>query len=68
MSKGKKKMVFEVQENETIDQCLERIKQAGCTPMRRIEKPIFKEIKKGNTVDYEPIGRQIIFEAMTLEG
>lgn len=56
-----------MQENETIDQCLERIKQAGYTPMRRIEKPIFKEIKKGNTADYEPIGRQIIFEAMAVE-
>lgn len=67
MSKGKKKMVFEVQENETIDQCLDRIKQAGYTPMRRMEKPIFQEVKKGNSVDYEPIGRQIIFEATAIE-
>lgn len=67
VSKGKKKMVFELQENETIDQCLDRIKQAGYTPIRRMEKPIFKEIKKGNTIDYEPIGRQIIFEAILIE-
>ncbi|WP_163145175.1 NETI motif-containing protein [Bacillus sp. 22-7] len=63
MSKGKNKMSFEVQGNETIDQCLERIKKAGYIPVRRTEKPIFKEVKTGGKVDYEPAGRQIVFEA-----
>jgi hypothetical protein len=67
MSKAKNKMVFEVQENETIDQCLERIKKAGYMPVRRTEKPIFKEIKKAGQVDYEPAGRQIVFEAKRVE-
>ncbi|EWG08562.1 NETI motif-containing protein [Cytobacillus firmus] len=67
MSKGKNKMAFEVQENETIDQCLERIKKAGYMPVRRTEKPIFKEVKKAGLVDYEPAGRQIVFEAKRIE-
>lgn len=67
MSKGKNKMSFEVQENETIDQCLERIKKAGYLPVRRTEKPIFKEVKTGSKVDYEPAGRQIVFEAKRAE-
>ncbi|WP_394581855.1 NETI motif-containing protein [Cytobacillus firmus] len=67
MSKGKNKMSFEVQENETIDQCLERIKKAGYIPVRRTEKPIFKEVKTGSKVDYEPAGRQIVFEAKRVE-
>ncbi|WP_282141767.1 NETI motif-containing protein [Cytobacillus oceanisediminis] len=67
MSKAKNKMVFEVQENETIDQCLDRIQKAGYIPVRRTEKPIFKEVKTGGKVDYEPAGRQIIFEAKRLE-
>ncbi|MCM3706175.1 MULTISPECIES: NETI motif-containing protein [Cytobacillus] len=68
MSKGKNKMSFEVQENETIDQCLERVQKAGYIPVRRTEKPIFKEVKTGSKVDYEPAGRQIVFEAKRIEG
>lgn len=55
---------FEVQENESIDQCIDRIKKQGYTPIRRIEKPIFKEIVNGSQKTYEPAGRQIIFEAI----
>ncbi|MBU8772627.1 NETI motif-containing protein [Cytobacillus oceanisediminis] len=67
MSKTKNKMVFEVQENETIDQCLDRIQKAGYIPVRRTEKPIFIEVKTGGKVDYEPAGRQIVFEAKRVE-
>ncbi|WP_313804221.1 NETI motif-containing protein [Cytobacillus sp.] len=67
MSKGKQKMLFEVQENETIDMCLERIKKAGYMPVRRTEKPIFEEIKNGASVTYEPVGRQIVFEAKVIQ-
>ncbi|MGM9924850.1 MAG: NETI motif-containing protein [Bacillus sp. (in: firmicutes)] len=56
------KKKFEVQENETIDMCLERMKQEGYMPVRRMEKPIFKEIKKGKETIYEPAGRKIIFD------
>ncbi|MBU8880277.1 NETI motif-containing protein [Bacillus sp. FJAT-29790] len=67
MSKGKKKMVFEVQENETIDQCLERIQKTGYIPVRRTEKPIFQEVKNSGEVTYKPVGRQILFEAMAID-
>ena len=56
------KKQFEVQENETIEGCLNRMKQEGFAPIRRIEKPIFQEVKRGTETIYEPIGRQIIFE------
>lgn len=61
--KQKKKSKFEVGENETIEQCLNRMKNEGYTPIRRIEKPIFKE--DGNEVI--PIGKTIIFEAVPSE-
>lgn len=38
---GKKQLWFEVEENETIEQCLERMKQQGYMPMGRKEEPIF---------------------------
>ncbi|MDZ5474629.1 NETI motif-containing protein [Bacillus sp. 31A1R] len=66
MSKAKKQS-FEVKENETIDQCLERIKKEGYMPTRRMEKPIFKEVNEGGSISYEPVGRQIIFEAKRTE-
>ena len=61
---GKKK--FEVMENETIDACLERIKQEGYMPVKRTEKPIFKEVKENGEVNYVPSGRIIVFEAIEL--
>lgn len=60
-------MEFEVQENESIEACLDRIKKAGYMPVRRTEKPIFQEVVKGSETVYEPIGRQILFEAKILE-
>lgn len=60
-------MQFEVQENETIEECLNRINKAGYMPIRRTEKPIFQEVIKGSETVYEPIGRQIIFEAKFIE-
>lgn len=72
MSKGNKnkvskKKMFEVGEHETLDQCLDRIAKEGYIPVRRIEKPIFKEVIQNGTTEYEPAGRQITFEAKSLE-
>lgn len=64
MSKGKQK--FEVLENESINDCLERMKEAGYMAIKRTEKPIFKEVKTGGNVTYEPAGRQIIFEGIQM--
>jgi hypothetical protein len=64
---SKKKMQFEVQENESIDACLERMKKQGYIPVRRTEKPIFQEVVNGKEISYEPVGRQIVFEAISVE-
>ncbi|WP_031539707.1 NETI motif-containing protein [Niallia sp. JL1B1071] len=63
-----KKKRFEVQMNETINDCLERMKKEGYTPIKRMEKPVFKEIKVNGQMSYEPVSQQIIFEAVQLEG
>ncbi|WP_240468679.1 NETI motif-containing protein [Gracilibacillus sp. YIM 98692] len=66
MSKNKnnnklpKKKKFELQDDETIEACLDRIKKEGYQPMRRTEKPVFKE-KNG---DVEPVGSTIVFDAV----
>lgn len=62
-----KKMRFEVQEGETIDQCLDRMKKEGYTPIRRVEEPIFQEVKHDGQKAYEPVGRKIIFQAIKNE-
>ncbi|TDL66299.1 NETI motif-containing protein [Rhodococcus qingshengii] len=67
MFMSKKKMQFEVQDNESIDDCLERMKKMGYVPIRRTEKPIFQEVVNGKETSYEPVGRQIVFEAVLNE-
>ena len=57
-----KKREFEVLDHETIDDCLNRIKDEGYYPIKRIEKPVFKEVKEGSSVTYVPVGRNIVFE------
>lgn len=62
-----KKQRFELQENESINECLERMKREGYFPVKRTEKPIFKEVKSGNQTEYVPIARQIIFEGKLMD-
>lgn len=63
MGKKKNKVRFELQENETIDECLNRMKQESYVPVGKYEKPIFKEvIKEDGKVAYEPIRQQIVLE------
>ncbi|WP_431308888.1 NETI motif-containing protein [Halalkalibacter flavus] len=64
----KRKERFEVGESETIEACLERMKEAGYQPVKRIEKPIFKEEKVNSNKEYVPIRQQIIFEGILVEG
>lgn len=51
-------MKFEVKDNETILECLQRMKEAGYTPVKRFQKPIFKENDQGEIEVYK---EQIIF-------
>ncbi|WP_332691900.1 NETI motif-containing protein [Halalkalibacter lacteus] len=63
----KRKERFEVQESETIEDCLDRMKAEGYQPIRRMEKPIFKEEPMNSTKEYVPIRQQIIFEGILIE-
>lgn len=64
---AKKKQRFTVLDNETIEQCIERMKQDGYTPIRRIEEPIFHEVEQNGEIIVEPCGRSIIFDGMLIE-
>ncbi|MDQ0247846.1 hypothetical protein J2S09_005522 [Bacillus fengqiuensis] len=63
MKKVSSKREYEVGENETIDQCLNRIKEDGFIPIKRIEKPIFKEEIVNGQEEIVPAGRVIVFQA-----
>lgn len=67
LEKKKKKVRFELKENETVDECLERMKNEGYEPIGKIEKPIFEEIRQDGQVSYKPIKQQIIFEGKLIE-
>lgn len=41
---AKKQVWYEVEENETIEQCLERMKKDGYMPVGRREEPVFEEV------------------------
>ncbi|AQX56290.1 NETI motif-containing protein [Priestia flexa] len=64
--KKKKKAMYEVGENETIADCLDRMKKDGYMPVRRIEKPIFEETVKNGVKEHVPVKQQIIFEGKSL--
>lgn len=51
-------MKYKVNDNETIADCLQRMKADGYMPTRRIEKPIYKENKGGSL---EVLKQDIIF-------
>lgn len=51
-------MKYKVNDNETIADCLQRMKADGYMPTRRIEKPIYKENKYGSL---EVLKQDIIF-------
>ncbi|HLU24017.1 NETI motif-containing protein [Lederbergia graminis] len=58
------KKEFEVLENESISDCLQRMEKEGYRPVRRMEKPIFKEEKVNGEIKYTPITQKIIFQGI----
>ena len=66
MTSKLKKKKFVVEENETIDDCLNRMSKEGYMPVRRTEQPIFKEEIRNNVVEQIPCGRMITFEGKLL--
>ncbi|GMG71746.1 MULTISPECIES: NETI motif-containing protein [Priestia] len=66
MGKKSKKVLYELQENETIASCLDRMKKDGYMPVRRMEKPIFEEKEINGKKDYVPVKQRIVFEGKSL--
>lgn len=67
MDKKPKKLRFEVDENETIGDCLDRMKQAGYLPTKRMEEPVFHEVKENGKTEIVPLRQKIIFEGVLME-
>lgn len=61
---SKKTVWYEVQENESIDACLERMKKDGYMPVGRKEEPLF-EMQNGQPV---PVRQVIKFKGSLIEG
>ena len=60
---SKQQIWYEVQENETIEQCLERMNKDGYMPFGRKEEPVF------HLVDGEPtyLRQKIMFKGILSE-
>jgi hypothetical protein len=66
--KKQSKKKFEVQDNESIDECLKRMEQEGYTPVRRMEVPVFEEIVENKEKIRKPLKQQIVFEGKLKRG
>ncbi|MCE5131785.1 NETI motif-containing protein [Staphylococcus saprophyticus] len=60
----KKQQKFKVADNETIQDCLQRMREAGYEPVKRFEKPIYKENKDGSL---EVLKQEIEFVGKMIE-
>ncbi|WP_110251389.1 NETI motif-containing protein [Streptohalobacillus salinus] len=63
----RKKERFTKETNESIDACLDRIKAAGYTPVKRMEQPVFEEITENGQITTEVVEQMIIFEAIRIK-
>ncbi|WP_370297432.1 NETI motif-containing protein [Rossellomorea marisflavi] len=59
-----KKLLFEVKDGESIGDCLDRMKDQGYMPVRRMEKPVFED--QGQET-YVPVKQTIVFEGKKIE-
>ncbi|WP_040928992.1 NETI motif-containing protein [Nosocomiicoccus massiliensis] len=58
-----KKKKFEVTKNDTIESVLQQMRSEGYMPVRRIEKPVFKETENGIEVSHQ----EIVFEGKLID-
>lgn len=65
--KKRKKERFIKQTNESLDDCLNRIKQAGYMPVRRVEKPIFEEVLENGLKVNKVVSSDITFDAILIK-
>lgn len=57
---SKNKMWFDRQDDETLEQCLERIQRLGYTVVGRREKPLFEQVGE----EYIPIKQLTQFQGI----
>lgn len=62
MDKKPKKKKFWVEQGETISQCLDRMASEGYIPTRRMEEPVFYEVKRNGKLETEVKEQKIVFE------
>ncbi|MBL7565954.1 NETI motif-containing protein [Staphylococcus saccharolyticus] len=55
---------FKVKDNETVADCLARMRNKGYMPTHRMEKPVYKENKDGSI---EVFKQDIIFVGKSIE-
>jgi hypothetical protein len=67
VEKKLKKKKFYVEAGESISQCLDRMSSEGYTPTRRMEEPIFHEVKKGGKIETEVKEQKIVFEGKIID-
>ncbi|HET6872571.1 MAG TPA: NETI motif-containing protein [Sporolactobacillaceae bacterium] len=60
MTKQRKRMFSVEDYNGSVNACLEAMEKEGYTPVKRFEKPVFREGKDGP----EPFKQQIVFEGV----
>lgn len=61
--KKKKTEWFEVQDDETLEQCLERMKREGYAPAGRKEEPIFEKVGD----EYIPLKQRTLFKGIRID-
>mgnify|MGYP002510063529 FL=1 len=61
--KRKKTVWFEVQEHESIDECLERMRKEGYVLTGKMEEPLFQEVNG----EIKPIRQIIKFKGTLVE-
>lgn len=67
MEKKPKKKKFFVEEGESISQCLDRLASEGYSPTRRMEEPIFHEVKTKGKLETVVKEQKIVFEGKLID-
>ena len=63
MKKMPKKKKFKVEDGESLEACLARMREEGYQPVRRVERPVFIEKDGRRIVDHQ----EIVFEGKKVE-
>ena len=67
MEKKPSKKKFAVETGESISDCLDRMEKEGYTPVRRMEEPVFHEVKRNGRLEPEVKEQRIVFEGKLIK-